>query len=64
MVSPPRLLTGHDLMETFAIKPGKRLGRLLEAIREAQAEGLITSPDQALAYARSWLEQEIPSDEP
>jgi hypothetical protein len=31
------------------------LGRLLEAIREAQAEGEISDRDQALSFAKTWL---------
>jgi tRNA nucleotidyltransferase/poly(A) polymerase len=55
VVSPPRFLTGYDLMEVFQMRPGKQLGRLLEAIREAQAEGEISDRDQALSFAKTWL---------
>jgi putative nucleotidyltransferase with HDIG domain len=52
-VSPPVLLSGHDLMETLNLPPGPVIGKLLEEIREAQASGEIASREQALAYARA-----------
>jgi putative nucleotidyltransferase with HDIG domain len=51
VVSPPALVNGHDLIETLDISPGPRLGEILEAIREAQAEGHITSREEALEWA-------------
>jgi tRNA nucleotidyltransferase/poly(A) polymerase len=57
IVSPPRYLSGHDLMQTFGLKPGRVLGKLLAAIREAQAVGEIHSREEALSYARQWIEQ-------
>lgn len=54
-VSPPRLVDGHELMRVLEMEPGPRLGQLLEAIREAQATGKVSSREQALEYARSWI---------
>lgn len=54
-VSPPALLSGHDLMEAFRLPPGPEIGRLLEEIREAQAAGEITERSQALEYAHARL---------
>jgi len=54
-VAPPRLLDGNDLMKELNLQPGKIIGQLLEAIREAQATGMIANRDQALAFARGWL---------
>ncbi|MEZ0396618.1 MAG: HD domain-containing protein [Anaerolineales bacterium] len=53
-VSPPPLVNGDDLMEALALAPGPRLGQLLEAIREAQAVGELTTREEALAFARRW----------
>lgn len=64
VVSPPRILTGHDLMKKFGLQPSKQLGQLLEAIREAQAEGKISGRDQALAFAKTWLDRGEPSEDP
>lgn len=55
VVSPPRLLSGYDLMTEFGLKPGRALGRLLDAVREGQAAGEITTRDEALEFARGWL---------
>ncbi len=60
LVSPPALLNGHDLMARFNLKPGSQIGKLLEAVREAQADGQVSSYDQALELVRSLLEQETP----
>lgn len=46
--APPRLIDGHDIMRRFGLRPGPKIGELLEALREAQAAGEVTSGDQAL----------------
>jgi putative nucleotidyltransferase with HDIG domain len=51
-VEPPRVLDGNVLMKTLGIKPGPEVGRLLDAIREAQAAGQVADRDDALALAR------------
>ena len=56
VVRPPRLVDGHQLMEAFHLDPGPRVGELLAAIEEAQAEGRIRTADQALALARELLD--------
>jgi putative nucleotidyltransferase with HDIG domain len=55
VVKPPRLVNGHQLMEAFRLAPGARIGELLGAIEEAQAEGRIQSAAEALALAREVL---------
>jgi poly(A) polymerase len=55
-VAPVPLLNGNDLMRELSIKPGKLVGELLEAIREAQAMGLITTQQQALKLAHERFE--------
>ena len=54
---PPRLITGHDLMDALGLTPGPLVGRLLEAVQEAQAAGEVTTREQALALARQELER-------
>ncbi|MGB7873116.1 MAG: HD domain-containing protein [Anaerolineales bacterium] len=56
-VSPPRLLNGNEVMIEFDLKPGPRVGGVLEAIREAQATGKVHSREDALAFAREWLDE-------
>lgn len=54
-VTPPRLLDGKELITELGMEPGPRLGKLIEALREAQATGRVTSREAALHYARSWI---------
>jgi len=58
LVTPARLVTGHDLINIFNMKPGPRMGQLLEAVREAQASGELATREEALAYIRERLETE------
>ena len=51
----PALLDGHDLQREFGLKPGHRLGELLEELREAQAAGEITSKQEALDYVNKLM---------
>jgi hypothetical protein len=55
IVKPPQLVNGDDLMNEFKLKPGPEIGKLLEAIREAQASGAFSTREEALAFARGWL---------
>jgi putative nucleotidyltransferase with HDIG domain len=57
-VAPPTLIDGHDLIEFFGIQPGPQIGEILEAIREAQAVGQVSSRDEALALAASILQDQ------
>jgi hypothetical protein len=49
------LLNGNEIMVHFQMAAGRRVGDLLEAIREAQAEGQIKDREEALAFAAGWL---------
>jgi len=54
-VYPPRLLDGNEVMTAFDLKPGPRVGEVLEVIREAQATGKISTREEALSFAKDWL---------
>ena len=56
-VAPALVVDGNDLMREFSLKPGALVGKLIEAIREAQATGEVSTREQALALARVRLEQ-------
>ena len=47
------LVRGGDVMERYGLRPGPDVGRLLERAREAQALGLVTTREDALAYLDS-----------
>jgi poly(A) polymerase len=51
--SPPPLLRGDDLAGALGIPTGPRVGELLEELAEAQYAGEVSTPAQALAYARA-----------
>ncbi len=55
VTSPPKLVSGDDLMRELGLAPGALLGELLEAVREAQAAGEVSTPEEALALARQRL---------
>ncbi len=55
VTSGPKLLTGHDLIDTFELTSGPEVGRLLEEVESAAVEGLITTRDEALAWVEKLL---------
>ena len=59
LVVPPKLVDGHDLIHIFGINPGPNMGKLLEAVREAQASGELTTKDEALSYIRERLSSKV-----
>ncbi len=52
---PPKLVDGHDLINIFGMGPGPDVGKILEAVREAQTSGELTTRQEALAYIRDHL---------
>jgi putative nucleotidyltransferase with HDIG domain len=50
-----RFVTGHDLMRELGLSPGPQLGKMLDAIQEAQHEGRIATRGEALALARQLM---------
>jgi len=59
IVEPPPLVRGSDLMAAFELEPGRIVGELLEAIREAQAMGHVATREEALALAGDRLASKI-----
>jgi poly(A) polymerase len=57
VATPPKLIDGNDLMNVFGLAPGPRLGELLEAVREAQAAGELTTRQEALDYIHNALNE-------
>jgi tRNA nucleotidyltransferase/poly(A) polymerase len=52
VVAPPPLVSGNDVMSLLGLAPGPQVGKLLEAVREAQAEGLVRTKEDALDFLR------------
>jgi hypothetical protein len=57
VISPPKLISGHDLMDEFGLQEGPRIGELLEAVREAQVVGDVKTKPEALALVKELLTQ-------
>lgn len=58
IVSPPRLLTGRDIMQRLGLREGPEIGRLLDALEEAQAAGEVIDREAALAFVRTLAAQD------
>lgn len=54
-VAPALFLNGDDIQHIFGVSPGPQIGRLLEALREAQAEGIV----QDLPGAEAFIAQQV-----
>ena len=52
----PRLMDGHDIMESFSLSPGPRVGSILGLVREAQASGEISTREEALEFVKANLQ--------
>ena len=50
-VRPPRLITGRELIAA-GYKPGERFREMLQAVEDAQLEGAIATPEEALELVR------------
>jgi tRNA nucleotidyltransferase/poly(A) polymerase len=51
-VLPEPLLTGDEIMRLGGLRPGPEVGRVIEALREAQVAGEVTTRDEAETYVR------------
>jgi len=56
-VAPPRLTNGLDVMNEYQLEAGPLIGQVLDAIREAQAIGKVSTREEALAFGRDWLKE-------
>jgi tRNA nucleotidyltransferase domain 2 putative len=55
IIRPVPLLSGIDLMREFDLPPGPQIGELLDALREAQAAGEVTTMQEAMALVNRGL---------
>ena len=54
----PRLISGSDVMDEFALGPGPMIGAALDAVNEAQAAGEVATRDDAMRLVGRVLEME------
>jgi poly(A) polymerase len=50
-IEPPPLISGRDLL-AMGLHPGKEVGRILEAVRVAQLDGIVQTRTEAIDLAR------------
>jgi poly(A) polymerase len=55
-IAPRPLLNGGDLMQSFDLKPGPQIGRILELLQEAQVADEIQTREEALEWVRSTID--------
>ena len=63
IVCPPKLVDGRDLIDIFGMEPGPRIGEILEAVREVQASGEMTTREEVLSFIDGLLSRLIPQTE-
>ena len=56
-VTPPRIVTGDDIIQVLGIRPGRLIGQILAVIQEKQACGDISTRQQALDLAKELYSQ-------
>ncbi len=56
-LSGPRLVTGKDLIELFALQPGPRFSKILDTLQEVQVEGEVTTREEALEWVGAMLHE-------
>lgn len=56
-VDPPHLISGQDVMTVLHLEPGPEVGRVLEAVREAQAAGVVQTYEDALRFLKRYTEE-------
>jgi tRNA nucleotidyltransferase/poly(A) polymerase len=54
-VAPTVFLNGNEIIELFELQPGPQIGKLLEALREAQAIGAVQDRQQAITFLSETL---------
>ncbi|MBC7870030.1 MAG: CCA tRNA nucleotidyltransferase [Chitinophagaceae bacterium] len=59
LVAPTPLVDGKLLMESLKLQPGIMIGKLLDAIREAQVLGEIHVAEDAMQFARDYLKNHL-----
>ncbi len=55
IVKPKRLINGNEIMKRFKLSPGPKIGKILEALSEAQAEGKVKTKKEAFKFVQELL---------
>jgi putative nucleotidyltransferase with HDIG domain len=51
-ILPEKVIDGHELMKALRIPPGPKVGKLLAAVQDAQAEGKVRTKEEALQFLK------------
>ena len=62
LTAPLKLVDGHDLISLYGLRPGPNFAEILEAVREAQAAGEVTTREEALHYIQHTLNISLRKD--
>ncbi|PIR55447.1 phosphohydrolase [Candidatus Peregrinibacteria bacterium CG10_big_fil_rev_8_21_14_0_10_36_19] len=52
---PKQIITGEEVMEISGLKPGEKVGEILEQIREKQLSGEVKTPEDAKEFLKNIL---------
>jgi poly(A) polymerase len=55
VTKPTKLIDGNDIIDKCGVAPGPEIGSLLEAVREAQAAGEVSTKEEALLFVQRSL---------
>ena len=55
----PKLLDGKEIMDIIGIQPSPELGKIIEALKEAQLNGEVVTKDDAVKFIRSVYESSL-----
>lgn len=54
-IVPKNLVNGNEIMATFKLSAGPQIGQMINALKEAQAQKLVTTKQQAYKYLKKML---------
>ncbi len=60
LISPPRLVSGEDVMETLGLPASPDVGRVMESVQRLQVAGELCSREEALGYLRRLRDKRRP----
>lgn len=52
LLDPPRLLSGADVQQILGLRPGREIGRALDAVVTAQVDGTVRTREEAVALVQ------------
>lgn len=58
IIKPRKIISGNDVLREFHLKPGKKVGDLLDQVVEAQVIGAVDSKTEAIGYLEKLISVE------